>query len=91
MSCTCEVKRVKVGVKKEDFFILHYCPMHKAAPALVEACEAMLPVIQYILENGWDEAPPLFGTTFDETKANELAIQALALAGKPTPTERRAE
>ena len=39
MSCTCEVKRVKVGVKKEDFFVLHRCPVHKAAPEMLKALE----------------------------------------------------
>lgn len=52
--------------------------LEKQIADLVAALEAALPVIQYILANGWDEAPPLFGTTFDEVKANELAVKALA-------------
>ena len=43
-----------------------------------EAIKELLPVVQYILEKGWDEAPPLFGTKFDETKANILGINILA-------------
>ena len=42
-----------------------------------EAIKELLPVVQYILENGWDEAPPLFGTKFDETKANILGLNVL--------------
>ena len=78
VDCDCKaiVWNDKSGVEIE------YCPKHEAAPALVAACKAMLPVVQYILKNGWDEAPPLFGTTFDEVKANELAINALAQVGE---------
>jgi hypothetical protein len=50
---------------------------------LLDALKACLPVVQYILSNGWDEAPPI-DTTFDEFKANELAVKAIAKAeGKP--------
>ena len=42
-----------------------------------EAIKELLPIVQYILEKGWDEAPPLFGTTFDETKANILGVNVL--------------
>ncbi len=78
MSCTCEVKRVKVGVKKEDFFILHYCPMHKAAPALVEALEALgvTPYDYYCF------CPPEMGfvSSGDHTGECREAQQALGLA-----------
>ena len=47
-----------------------------------EAIKELLPVVQYILEKGWDEAPPLFGTKFDETKANILGINILAKLAK---------
>ena len=48
----------------------------KQIAELLDALKATLPIVQYILANGWDEAPPI-GTTFDEFKANELAVEAL--------------
>ncbi len=40
--CTCDVVPVKVGVKNEDFFVIHPCPTHKAAPELLKALKDLL-------------------------------------------------
>ena len=39
----------------------------------LDALGELLPVIQYIIQNGWDE-PPLIGVDMDEMFANEMGV-----------------
>lgn len=50
-----------------------------AAPELYAALQKALPILDYIVENGWDEAPPL-GWQPNETEALNDVLAALRKA-----------
>ncbi len=37
--CKCTVVTIKVGVKRENAYVIHPCPVHKAAPDMMAALE----------------------------------------------------
>jgi len=37
--CKCTIVPIKVSVKNEDAYIIHPCPIHKAAPDMFAALE----------------------------------------------------
>ena len=40
--CHCEIVPIKVGKNKEDAYIIHPCPVHRAAPELLKALKNLL-------------------------------------------------
>ena len=60
--------------EKNDFYIIVYCPLHKAAPALVEALRRSTKVLQWYHEHHGN-----LGGALWQAEKNQ---QALALAGK---------
>ena len=40
--CHCKIVPIKVGVHKEDAYVIHPCPTHKAAPELLKALKDLL-------------------------------------------------
>lgn len=63
--CKCTIVPIKVGVKDENAYVIHPCPVHKAAPDMLAALQE----IQIIGEN--------MKSTFAISVAN-IARKALA-------------
>ena len=37
--CKCTIVPIKVGVKNENAYVIHPCPVHKAAPDMLAALQ----------------------------------------------------
>ena len=68
--CKCTVVPIKVGVKKEDAYVIHPCPVHKAAPEMFAALEQVKRDIDFqslklldLKEQIEHALPPRNGTT----------------------------
>ena len=45
--CKCTVVPIKVGVKNEDAYVIHPCPVHKAAQDMLAALEQVIKDVDF--------------------------------------------
>lgn len=50
--CKCTVVPIKVGVKNEDAYVIHPCPVHEAAPDMLAALKEIEIIARKALAQG---------------------------------------
>ena len=76
--CGCEI--IKIPIFKTSMHSIEYCPLHEAAPLLLEACKALLKADLYADGEGIVNFD--YPNTSDGDEAKEQAIAAIAAATK---------